>query len=68
MTASKNSARLLNYLQTADMLGVSDRTIFTLMKTGKLKAVRIGRSVRFDRRDIDKFISNAKGNTEGAAQ
>lgn len=58
--------RLLTYKQVAEALQVSDRTVFALAKTGALKAVRFGHSVRFDRRDLEAFIDNAKG-SGGAA-
>ena len=52
--------RLLTYKQAADVLGVTERTIFTLAKTGELRAVRFGRSVRFDPSDLCEFIDKAK--------
>jgi excisionase family DNA binding protein len=51
---------LLTYKQAAKLLQVSDRTVFTLVKTGQLKAVRFGHTVRIDRRDLDDFIQQAK--------
>ena len=51
---------LLKYRQAAEVLQVSDRTIFTLVKTGQLKAVRFRGTVRIDRRDLEAFIQQAK--------
>ena len=52
---------LLTYLQAGKLLGVSDRTVWTLVNEGKLKAVRFaGRTVRIDRRDLDTFIEGHK--------
>ena len=34
--------RLMTYKQAAELLQVSDRTVFTLVKTGRLRAVRFG--------------------------
>lgn len=52
---------LLTYQQAADVLGVSDRTVWTLVDHGHLPCVRFGgRTVRIDRRDLDTFIEWAK--------
>ncbi len=51
---------LLTYKETAELLQVSDRTVFTLVKTGQLKAVRFGQTVRIDSRDLEDFIQKAK--------
>ena len=55
-----NTALLLTYKQAGKLLQVSDRTVFTLVKTGQLKAVRFGHTVRIDRRDLETFIQQAK--------
>jgi len=52
--------KLLTYKQVADLLGVSDRTVWTLAKEGILKAVRFRHSVRFDLRDVETFIQQGK--------
>ncbi|MAG17649.1 MAG: hypothetical protein CMJ21_06220 [Phycisphaerae bacterium] len=51
---------LLTYQETGKLLGVSDRTIWQLVKDGKLRAVRFGRSVRIDPADLRGFIDRAK--------
>ena len=53
-------ALLLTYKQAAELLQVSDRTVFTLVKTGQLKAVRFRQTVRIDRRDLENFIEESK--------
>jgi excisionase family DNA binding protein len=53
-------ARLLSSRQAATYLALSERTIWTLVKDGRLKAVKIGRCVRFDVEDLDAFITAAK--------
>lgn len=52
---------LLTYKQAGELLQVCDRTVFTLVKTGQLKVVRFGHTVRIDRRDLESFIQQAKG-------
>lgn len=56
---------LLTSRETAEVLGVTDRTLRTLVRTGSLLAVRFGRSVRFDPADLRKFIDEAKRATDG---
>jgi len=51
---------LLTYRQAAMVLGVTDRTIWTLVNRGALLAVRFGRSVRIDPADLRAFIERAK--------
>jgi excisionase family DNA binding protein len=51
---------LLTTRQTATLLGVSERTIWNLKRLGQLCVVRIGRSTRYDRRDILKLIDQSK--------
>lgn len=51
---------LLTYKGAGDVLGVSDRTVYQLVRDGELRAVRFGRSVRIDPRDLESFIARAK--------
>jgi excisionase family DNA binding protein len=51
---------LIGYREAARLLGVSDRTIFSLAKQGQIPAVRIGRAVRFDPADLRTWIEKAK--------
>jgi len=51
---------LLTYRQAAEILGVTDRTIWTLVDQGKLPVVRFGRSVRIDPVDLRGLINSAK--------
>lgn len=53
-------ANLLSYREVAEVLGVSDRTVFTLIKRGELKAAKIGNSVRIDPADLRDFIERSK--------
>jgi excisionase family DNA binding protein len=51
---------LLTYRQAAKVLGVTERTIWTLVDRGALPVVRFGRSVRIDPADLRAFIERAK--------
>ena len=52
--------RLLTYRKVAGVLGVSDRTIWQLVKDGELAVVRFRGTVRIDRRDLEIFIQKSK--------
>lgn len=51
---------LLTYRQAAKVLGITERTIWSLVNEGMLPAVRFGRSVRIDPADLRAFIERAK--------
>jgi excisionase family DNA binding protein len=55
-----NETLLLTSIQAAKALSISARTLWQLKKDGKLPFVRIYRSVRYDPKDITKFIENQK--------
>jgi excisionase family DNA binding protein len=55
-----NEQDLLTMKQVADRLKVCTRTVRNLVKSGKLLAVRIGRSVRVHRDDLDGFIRSLR--------
>jgi excisionase family DNA binding protein len=60
--------RLLTYRQAAEVLGVSERSIWTLVDKGNLAAVRFGRSVRIDPADLRAFIDRAKAGEIGGGR
>lgn len=47
---------LLTLAEVAKLLQVSQRTAWGLAKEGKLPSIRIGRCLRFPRRDIEAWI------------
>lgn len=51
---------LLNYEQAGKLLGVTSRTIWTLVDRGELPAVRFGNSVRIEPADLRAFIERSK--------
>lgn len=59
---------LLDYHAASTVLGVSIRTIYELVQTGNLRAVRVLRRVRFDPSDLEQFIANAKSVRRSAAR
>ncbi len=51
---------LLTYDQAGKLLGVTGRTVWTLVDRGDLPAVRFGHSVRIDPADLRAFIDRSK--------
>ena len=51
---------LLTYKRAAEVLGVTERTVWTLVDSGDLPAVRFGRSVRIDPADLRAYIDRCK--------
>ena len=51
---------LLTYDQAGKLLGVTGRTVWTLVHRGDLPAVRFGHSVRIDPADLRAFIERSK--------
>ena len=56
---------LLTYGEAAHELRMSVRKLYEFVKDGAIAVVRIGASVRFDRRDVMAFIDQRK--VQGAA-
>ena len=52
----------MTYREVANALGLSERTIWGLVASGQLNAVRIGRrSVRILREELDRFLASQPG-------
>ncbi len=52
---------LLTVRQAAKLLNLSERTLFTLTKAGKIPVVKIGdRGIRYDPADLRAWINSAK--------
>lgn len=58
--------KLLTYKQAGELLGVTERTVWTLVADGELPAVRFGRSVRIDPADLRAYIDRCKTTSRGA--
>ena len=51
---------LLTYREAGEILGVTERTIFRLVRDGEIPNVKFGGSVRIDPDDLRGFIDKAK--------
>ena len=45
---------------TARLLGVTERTVYRLIDSGRLPAYRVGRVIRFRRLEVDAFIEASR--------
>jgi excisionase family DNA binding protein len=62
MTETKTIDRLaLTYREASDALGVSERTVWSLVASKQLRAARIGRCVRIPRAELERFLSERAG-------
>lgn len=52
--------RLLTVKEVCEYLNISKPTVYRLIKEGKLKPIKIGKSTRFEKEDIDKLIEELK--------
>lgn len=56
----KSAPLLVNSKAACNILGVCERTLWGLMKEGRLRCVRVGRCVRYDVRDLMSFVDSSK--------
>ncbi len=52
--------RYLDYRETTRYTGLSRWTLLRAQERGDLAAIRVGRSVRFDVNDLDRFMAERK--------
>jgi len=58
-------SKLYTESELCEMLGISRTTIYRLHKSGLLKAVRFGRSVRYTQEQIDDLLRRLGGSDSG---
>lgn len=58
MNIEEQKIKLLTIPQVAERLGLSRSTVYNLVNAGKLKAIKINKSVRFADIDVDAFIQS----------
>lgn len=58
MTEQTLKPLVVSYTEAGKMLGVCSRVVWQLVKDGKLKATRIGRSVRIPIAELERFIAD----------
>ncbi|HLG01234.1 MAG TPA: helix-turn-helix domain-containing protein [Acidimicrobiia bacterium] len=59
-TVSKLSeSRFLTVQEVADLMRVSSMTVYRLIKSNELRAVRVGRSFRVREEDVDGYLQQS---------
>ncbi|MBI1309684.1 helix-turn-helix domain-containing protein [bacterium] len=51
----------VSYREAAAALGVCERSVWGLVRDGKLSAIRIGRSVRVPVAELERFVATQQG-------
>ena len=51
---------VLNLTEVADLLRVTNQTIYNMIKDGRLKAYKFGREWRFFRKDVQAYMSSGE--------
>lgn len=57
MAESFSKARYLTVQEVADLMRVSTMTVYRLIKSGELPAVRVGRAFRMRDTDVDAYLA-----------
>ncbi len=55
---SLSKARFLTVQEVAEQLRVSSMTVYRLIKSGEIPAVRVGRSFRVREADVDRYLES----------
>lgn len=58
MAQEQARPRLLTVQEVAEMLRVSNMTVYRLVRSGELRALQIGKSYRLREEDVDAFIAS----------
>ena len=54
-----NRDELMNYDETAEMLGLAKGTVYAMVHQNRIPHIRLGRRlVRFDRAELQKFVDD----------
>ncbi len=56
--------KLLKVSEVADVLRVSKQTVHVMMKSGRLKHIRLGHNIRIFQSELDKVIENSKSDID----
>jgi excisionase family DNA binding protein len=57
--------RLLTVGEVADVMRVSNMTVYRLIKSGQLAAIRVGKNYRIRESEVDRYLSERSVQAEG---
>ncbi|HWC14938.1 MAG TPA: helix-turn-helix domain-containing protein [Actinomycetota bacterium] len=55
---------LLTVGEVANLMRVSNMTVYRLIKSGQLAAIRVGKNYRLRRTDVDRYLTDRAVHTE----
>jgi excisionase family DNA binding protein len=55
--SNESRARFVTVGEVANLLRVSNMTVYRLVQSGQLPAIRVGRSYRIREEDVDKYLA-----------
>lgn len=61
----REEVRLLDVRQAAKFLGTTEKTLYSRVWKREIVFIKIGRSVRFDLRDLEQMIEDGKVKPQG---
>ena len=64
--AFERGDRLLTVGEVAGIMRVSNMTVYRLIKSGELPALRVGKNYRVRESDVDRYLSERSVHVEGA--
>ncbi len=56
---------LLTVDEVAQVMRVSNMTVYRLIKSGQMAAIRVGKNYRIRRRDVERYLSDRAVRVEG---
>ncbi len=56
---------LLTVDEVARLMRVSNMTVYRLIKSGQMAAIRVGKNYRIRRRDVERYLSDRAVRVEG---
>lgn len=57
MSTNESRSRFVTVGEVAELLRVSNMTVYRLVQAGELPAVRVGRSYRIREEDVDRYLA-----------
>ena len=64
MAVSDFEEQLLTVAEVAQIMRVSNMTVYRLIKAGQLAAIRVGKNYRIRRRDVERYLTERAVYTE----
>ncbi len=58
MPKSESESRFVTVAEVAGLLRVSNMTVYRLIQSGQIAAVRVGRSYRIRETDVDRYLAD----------